>query len=554
MESTIRGSQDLPPFFARREVEDVILMVIQVFWLLPPFFLFTIAFGGATVPKINLIMDLICRDYLADVACEDPTVNLVPVVLGTDNEQCRHLDEVQRRVARFTLLQSVIAGLLSAITSPKLGELSDRYGRKKIIAFTGIGTMLAEILTILAAKYPDSVHVNWILVGYALDGLCGSFVAAMALTFAYASDCTPPAKRAIVFGYFHGCLFGGIALGPLFAGYIYKATKDVLTIFYIAAAFHAAFFLFIGLVVPESLTKERQRQARTKKSIKDDEIMGLGQGLTVNWFSRFWAVARGSNIFAPLTVLWPTGKGTNPDVRRNLALLAAVDTTMFGVAMGSMSVILIYSEYMFDWGTFEASIFQSIVNICRVTNLLLVLPLIIRVFRGPSATAVQKQTGSDRLDLSIIRAAIAFDMLGYVGYATARIGPLFILSGALASVGGMGSPTISSAMTKHVPQDRTGQLLGAVGLLHALARVVAPTIFNTIYYYTVGKFTQTVFVCLASTFGIAFTISWFIKPHGRTCPPCSIKASTETNRYQCIGTNQKSRIRNQKVTDARCRQ
>ena len=102
-------------------------------------------------------------------------------------------------------------------------------------------------------------------------------------------------------------------------------------------------------------------------------------------------------------------------------------------------------------------------------------------------------------------------MLGYIGYATVRVGPLFILSGALASVGGMGSPTLSSAMTKHVPHDRVGQMLGAMGLLHALARVISPTVFNAIYSVTVGKFTQTVFVCLAATFGVAFILSWGIK-------------------------------------------
>lgn len=471
------------------------------------------------MPKINLIMDLICRDVVADVCTKDPTVHLMPVILGTDNEQCRHMDEVKRRTARFTLWMSVIAGLLSAITSPKLGELSDRYGRKKVIAFTGVGALSAEILTILAGKYPDTFSVNWILVGYFFDGLCGSFVAAMALTFAYASDCTAPAQRAIKFGWFHGVLFAGIALGPLFAGYVYKASQSNLTIFYVALGCHLGYLLFILFVVPESLTKERQKQARAKHR-KEKEKAENAQQAGQNWLFRSYAVARSTNIFAPLTVLWPTGKGTNPDVRRNLALLAAVDTTMFGVAMGSMSVILIYSEDMFDWGTFEASIFQSVVNICRVTNLLLVLPLIVRIFRGPSAKAVQKQSGSDRLDLYIIRGAIFFDMLGYIGYASVTMGELFILSGAIASVGGMGSPTISSAMTKHIPPERTGQLLGAVGLLHAMARVVAPTIFNSIYYLTVGaEHRQTVFVCLASTFGLAFILSWFLKPHGKIARP-----------------------------------
>ena len=143
---------------------------------------------------------------------------------------------------------------------------------------------------------------------------------------------------------------------------------------------------------------------------------------------------------------------------------------------------------------------------------MILLPILTRIFRGPASKIRNKnKSGSDNVDLYIIRSAILFDMLGYIGYATVRNGSLFILSGALAAVGGMGSPTLSSAMTKHVPPDRTGQMLGAMGLLHALARVIAPTVFNFIYSETVGKFTQTVFVCLAATFGVAFVLSWGIK-------------------------------------------
>lgn len=474
----------------------------SMWWLLPPFFLFTLSFGGILVPKLNLILELICRDYLADTATKDPTSNFRPVVFGTDNEQCRHIDEVQRRVASFTLWQGIIAGILSAITSPLLGRLSDLYGRKRILAFTGIGYLVAESLTIFVAKNPDMVSVNWILVGAVFDGLCGSFTAAMAIIFAYLSDCTVPARRSIVFGYFHCCLFGGIALGPVAAGYIVKATGSLLTPFYIALACHAFFFLFIGFIVPESLSKERQRQTRKKQEYPSK-----------NWLSATWIFFKDTNTFVSLSVLWPTGKGTNRALRRNLVLLAAIDTTMFGVAMSSMNIILIYAEYMFNWDTFMASVYQSIASTCRVTSLLVFLPIVIRIFRGPKAEQVRKNSDFDEIDLYIIRAAVAFDMLGYIGYATVRVGPLFIFSGVLASIGSIGSPTLSSAMTKHVPRDRTGQLLGAQGLLHALARVVAPTIFNTIYFLTVGKFTQTVFVCLAATFGFAFLMSWFLKPH-----------------------------------------
>jgi len=90
---------------------------------------------------------------------------------------------------------------------------------------------------------------------------------------------------------------------------------------------------------------------------------------------------------------------------------------------------------------------------------------------------------------------------------------LFTVAAIFASFGGIGSPTLQSALTKHVPQDRVGQLLGATGLLHALARIVAPIFFNLLYAATVDTFPQAIFVVLTGCFSIAFTVSWFIKPH-----------------------------------------
>ncbi|KAL9631262.1 MAG: hypothetical protein Q9164_005992 [Protoblastenia rupestris] len=441
----------------------------------------------------------------------DPTFHMLPVIEGEENPQCR-IPEVQSLVSKFTLYGSLISGILSAIVSPKLGAMSDRYGRTRLMGFTTLGMLVSEAVFIMVATYPDMLSVNWILVGYIFDGLAGSFIAAMAISYAYASDCTPPEKRNVVFGYYHGCLFGGIALGPLFAGYIVKATGKILSIFYIAIACHCAYILFLLFVVPESLSKERQYLARQKKEVVENGEQhgrsGTGRAAVLTK-----SIFRNTNLLAPLSILWPKEPGINPAVRRNLFFLAAVDTTMFGVAMSSMTVTLIYSEYMFGWGNFETSVFVTIVNASRVSVLVILLPIVTRLFRGPSGKSTQRNSGCDQFDLGIIRLAIFFDMMGYVGYATVRTGSQFIACGAIAAIGGMGSPTLQSALTKHVPPDRTGQLLGAMGLLHAGARVVAPTIFNLIYAQTVGKFTQMVFVCLAATFGLAFGFAWCIRPH-----------------------------------------
>lgn len=417
-------------------------------------------------------------------------------------------------VTKFTLYMTVIAGILSAIMAPKLGALSDRYGRIRLLIVTSMGGFLTEIITILAASYPDVIHYNWLLAGAMFDGICGSFTAGMAITHAYAADCTPPPKRAVAFGYFHACLFSGIAIGPLIAAFLVKVTGNLITIFYAALGVHTFFILFIVFFVPESLSKKRQLLAREKHAADRDSI-------TWDGYTWIWALRKG-NILAPLKILWPTGPGSSGHLRANLILLSAVDTIIFGVAMSSMTVLVYYLGFKFGWDTAQTSGFMSVVGACRVAALIIILPLLNYLIRTRRANKQRRESGfalpepnsgTDTLDLSIIRVSVLLEILGYAGYAFVRTGPLFLLSGAFAACGGIGSPTLQSALTKHVPHDRVGQLLGATGLLHALARVVCPTIFNLIYAQTVGTFPQAVFVVLCACFGVAFLVSWFIRPN-----------------------------------------
>ncbi len=473
----------------------------HILWVLAPFFLMACAFGGIIAPKVNLILELVCRQYLSERVILDPGFTYIPVDFNDgNNDQCR-IPEVQSRVTLLMLWGSLLAGSLSAITAPKLGALSDRYGRRMILIVTSIGTIGGEIITICAATYPESFPVNLLLLGFAIDGMTGSFIVAMAIANAYAADCVPPSRRNVAFGYFHGCLFTGIAVGPIIAGYVVKATGRIVTIFWILLGVHVFFMLFVGLVVPESLSKKRQMIAREK-----NRDAHSGSGNPTDFVEKLRAI----NPLEPLKILWPTGPGSSAALRWNLVLLAAVDTIAFGVAMGAMTIIISYTNYMFGWQSFESGRYLTIVNTSRVFCLIVILPALTRYVRGKPDEA-RKATGSDHFDLGVIRFALLFDTLGFVGYSLARSGIVMTLAGTVAAVGGIGSPTLQSSLTKHIPAGQTGQLLGATGLLHALARVVAPTVFSAIYAGTVKTFPQAVFVCLASTFGLAFLISWLLK-------------------------------------------
>lgn len=482
--------------------------------MLPPYFLFTIAFGGVTVPKLNLILELICRKYYADTAPEGSPVGYTSVFTDSGRpDRCR-IPEVQSLAAQFSVASNLVGGLLAAISCPRLGALSDLYGRRRVLCITGFGMLAGEIITIATATYPDRVDVNWLFLGYVLDGLGGSFIAGMAVAHSYAADCTAPEARNVAFGYFHAVLFGGIAIGPLIAAVIIRASGGYILVFYLILACQLIFILALLCLVPESLSSRRQLEAREALRRRRAEHASATSRLT--WLG--WLYKTFITPFAPLKILYPRHEGSSPALRRNLVLLAAVDTTMFGIAMGAFNVVIFYSRFRFGWDASEQSLFVAVINLARIGCMTIVLPIVTRIVRGVSNGAGGGGGGGggaggcDRLDLAFIRSAVLFDAMGFFAYAAAQSGSVFIVSGAMTAIAGLGFPTLQSAMTKQVPADRTGELLGASGLLHSLARVVAPATLGSIYSLTVNSFPQAIFIVLGVIFSIAAALSWGIVP------------------------------------------
>lgn len=433
----------------------------------------------------------------------------------------------------FTLTLSVLTGVLSALTAPKLGSLSDRYGRTRLIVVASCGGVLNEIVTIFAAKYPNYIDYHWLILGSFFDGITGSFTAGSILSSSYTSDCTPPSRRGVAIGYLHACLFTGLAFGPLLAGYFVKFTGSLLSIFYVTLGCHIFFIFFILLITPESLSPKRQMLAREKQQQEQEALAerlrsrfpGSGfLGLRVtNFLGDYlgdWLPALlSANPLAPLKSLVPGGRA-NRAFRRNMIILACLDAVILSAAMGSGTVTILYTEYMFNWGNFEASRFVSLVSFVRVIVLLGIFPLInwffrirpLRRQRRESAVEVgEKNNGADKVDIWMLRIALTAEVVGIMGYIFARAQALFVLSGVITAVGGLAGAVVQSTITKHVPAQNVGAVLGAIGLLHGAGRVFAPMLFNGLYAATVETFPQAFFVLLASLFGLAVIGSFFVR-------------------------------------------
>jgi hypothetical protein len=392
-----------------------------------------------------------------------------------------------------------------------------------------MGGVAGEVIIILTARYPEIIDYRWLALGSVFDGIAGSFTAGSVMSHSYTSDCTPPSKRSVAIGYLHACLFSGLAFGPLLAAELVKRTGSLLSIFYITLGCHIAYILFVWLVIPESLSKRRQLLAREKHA-KEEELqlsvlstpylagkVPFGQALDGGIHA-----IKTANPFAPLKILYPTGPGQGR-LRRNLVTLAAVDMILLGAAMSSGTVTILYTELesTFGWGTVESSRFVSLTSTVRFFVLMAIFPVVNYFFRtrphnkkrrNSNVPLVERNMGADKLDIWTLRSALLSDVIGLTGYIFVRSEALFILCGVITAFGGLGSATIQSVTTKHVPPERVGQLLGAIGQLHALSRVFAPVLFNGLYAATVSTFPQAFFVLLAVLFAVILVASFLIRP------------------------------------------
>ena len=132
--------------------------------------------------------------------------------------------------------------LAQFIAAPVLGELSDRWGRRPVLIFSLLGTVLSFALLALAHT------LTMLFVARIIDGLSGGNITAAR---AYIADVTPPEERARRYGLI-GAAFGlgfilGPALGAAFAHISYTAPIWAAVVLSAAAAALA----FVWLPEPE---------------------------------------------------------------------------------------------------------------------------------------------------------------------------------------------------------------------------------------------------------------------------------------------------------------
>jgi multidrug resistance protein len=158
-----------------------------------------------------------------------------------------------------------IFSLVQLFSSPIIGKISDRVGRKPVLLVSILGTALGYFIT-------GAAGATWMLfLGRIIDGASGGNIATAQACIA---DCTPPAQRSRAMGYI-GMAFGlGFILGPAIGGVLVKWGHEVP--FYFAGALSLLNAVFVVTRLPETLTEERRLHPTMKAPL--GEVFAGGRG------------------------------------------------------------------------------------------------------------------------------------------------------------------------------------------------------------------------------------------------------------------------------------
>lgn len=319
--------------------------------------------------------------------------------------------------------------LCQLVAGPILGQISDRVGRKPVLAVSQIGTCAGLLLLAWAP------NLALVFVARVLDGLtAGNLSTAQA----YIADTTAPKERARAFALI-GIAFGiGFLVGPGASGYLAHHFGFRMPIF------GAAGLSFLSILGTTFLLPNPSAEARPPQA--DGEPAGPGgrRLRILDWgayAAYFRKPALGTLLFEFFLFTLSFAMFTS-----GAALFAERRYFLHGVPFGPKEV-----GYIFMYSGFMGIIVQGSLRQGAV----------VRVVKEPRL-----------LVLGFVFAAAGYTVLG-ASHGVASL----LVAATIASIGtGVLRPVLTSLITQHVDRREQGVVLGLNQSLQSISQIVGPVV------------------------------------------------------------------------------
>jgi multidrug resistance protein len=349
-----------------------------------------------------------------------------------------------------TTLVSVYA-ICSLLSTPIIGNLSDRYGRRPLLLVSQAGTCAGFIMLGL------STSLWMVFVGRILDGItAGNLSTAQA----YISDHTAPENRAKAFGVI-GVAFGvGFMFGPGLGGWLGGYGMHVP--FLLSACLSALSIFCTYTLLPKELPPQERPSAKAIAGPAGRRPSAFDLATYREYFRRPQLGAIYLQFF------------------------------LFTFAFsGFTSGFALFAEARFHWTARETGYLFTYAGLLGI------------IMQGGLIGRLVKKLGEVKLALiGFATAAIGYAMLGFAETVAMLI--------VVATVNGFGNgvlrPVLTSRITQVVGRHEQGVALGISGSLSSLAMTMAPPTGGTML--TNGWTTQWAIVsAVAATLGLLAAFS-----------------------------------------------
>lgn len=327
-------------------------------------------------------------------------------------------------VVGMSALMSVFAAC-TFFAAPIFGSLSDRYGRKYILIFSLLGSVIGYVLFGIGGAL-------WVLfLGRIIDGLTAGNIS---ILFAYISDSTEPKERAKWFGYIGSAMgigkLGGPALGGLLGG-ISLSLPFFVTAGLIFISGLATYFL-----LPESLVPEKRTKHLTLNSF--------------NVFSHFKDIFKLKNV-------------------KMLLILGIFFYISLGIFQFNFTIFL---KDIYKWGPVFIGTMLTLVGICEIISRAVLLPWLLKRFN-------EKSIGIAGLIVFGIGLALIMSSVFLSSIIIISCAVIFIITGE-----GLFDPTYNARLSQSVDESNQGKLQGVNQSLQSANNMIMPLAAAAIYFYS----------------------------------------------------------------------
>ena len=313
--------------------------------------------------------------------------------------------------------------LAQFVSSPLLGRLSDKIGRRPVL----LVSLACSAAAYIWIGFADAL---WML--FAARLLAGAGAGNIAAAQAYITDVTPPEQRSKGMGMI-GAAFGvGFTLGPAIGGFVAGSQQTAAALArpaFLSAGLSALAFLLVLTLLKESLPEEaRNAPPRPQR----------------------WRLAK-EILVGPRQPL------------RQLILLFFTVTTAFA---GMETTFALWANSAFGW------------NQQQVGEFFLYVGIVLIIVQGMLIGRLSRLFGDSRL----ILAGAVLIALGLAGIPFASSLPRLMAASACLAFGmGLFNPSINAVISRQAAVDERGGTMGVAQSGASLAGIAGPLIGGALF-------------------------------------------------------------------------